>query len=498
MDLATLEQRAPAVLLPYQQAWAADRNPVKVCEKSRRIGLSWSEAADEALYAAEDAGDDVWYIGYNKDMAEEFINDCANWAKHYDLAAGEITEGEEIFKDGDEDKSILTFRIKFASGHKIVALSSRPSNLRGKQGRVVIDEAAFHENLGELIKAAMALLMWGGEVRIISTHDGEGNAFNELCNDIRSGKKPYSLHRIDFDQALEQGLYQRICLIRGIQWTPAIEAEWRQKMIDFYGEDAQEELFCIPSKGGGAYLPRALVEPCMEDGIPVLRYEQTDDFVHQDAIFRTTTVNEWCDTTIKPLLDQMDPARDTVFGEDFARSGDLTVIEPLQETQDARWRCPFILELRNLPFEQQKQVLFYLVDHLPRFRHGSMDARGNGQYLAEVAMQRYGEAFISMVMLSRAWYRENMPRYKAAFEDKTIILPRDADIIEDHRAVKKIEGVGMLDESRTTEKGTKNKRHGDTAISGCMAIHATNQEAAGDTEILSGLPRQSSSMMEGY
>lgn len=476
MDLAVLENRAPAVLLPYQQEWAADQSEVKVCKKSRRVGLSWGEAADDALYAAEAEGDDVWYIGYNKDMAEEYIGDCANWAKHYDLAAGEITEAEEVFKEGDEEKSILTFRIKFASGHKIVALSSRPSNLRGKQGRVVIDEAAFHEDLGELIKAAMALLMWGGEVRIISTLNGEGNEFTELCNDILAGKKPYSLHEITFDDALEQGLFKRICLVREKEWSPELEAEWRQKMIDFYGEDAQEELFCIPSKGGGAYLPRALVEPCMEAGIPVLRYAQTDDFVHQDEIFRVTTVSEWCENNVKPLLDQMDPDRQSVFGEDFARSADLTVIEPLQETQDATWRCPFIVELRNMPFEQQKQILFFIIDNLPRFHHGSLDARGNGQYLAEVAMQRYGEDFISMVMLSKAWYRENMPRYKAAFEDKTIIIPKDADIIEDHRAVKKVDGVGMLDDSRTTEKGTKNKRHGDTAISGCLAIHATNQE----------------------
>ena len=31
--------RTPMVLLPYQQRWIADTNPVKVCEKSRRIGL---------------------------------------------------------------------------------------------------------------------------------------------------------------------------------------------------------------------------------------------------------------------------------------------------------------------------------------------------------------------------------------------------------------------------------------------------------------------------
>ena len=90
---AQAEDRTPMALLPYQQAWCADQSPVKLCEKSRRIGLSWGEAADTALLAASSSGMDAWYIGYNKDMALEFIRDCANWAKFYNLAAGEITGG---------------------------------------------------------------------------------------------------------------------------------------------------------------------------------------------------------------------------------------------------------------------------------------------------------------------------------------------------------------------------------------------------------------------
>ena len=159
MENLTETARTPAVLLPYQQKWCADTTAVKVCEKSRRIGLSWGEAADTALLAASQQGIDSWYIGYNKEMALEFIRDCGNWAKAYGLAAGEIEETEEIFKEGDEEKAILAYVIRFASGWRITALSSRPSNLRGKQGRVIIDEAAFHEDLAELMKAAMALLM---------------------------------------------------------------------------------------------------------------------------------------------------------------------------------------------------------------------------------------------------------------------------------------------------------------------------------------------------
>ena len=86
------ELRSPAAFLPYQQKWAADESPVKVYEKSRRIGISWAEAGEDALLAASEHGMDIWYIGYNKDMAQEFIEDAAQWARHYSLAASEVEE----------------------------------------------------------------------------------------------------------------------------------------------------------------------------------------------------------------------------------------------------------------------------------------------------------------------------------------------------------------------------------------------------------------------
>ena len=129
----------PAVLLPYQQAWIAMDDQLKVAEKSRRIGLTWAEAADDVLIAAADGGQNVYYIGYNQDMAIEYVEACAMWARAFDRAASEVEEG--LWDDGKED--IKTYTIRFpGSGRRIVALSSRPANLRGKQGVVVIDEAS--------------------------------------------------------------------------------------------------------------------------------------------------------------------------------------------------------------------------------------------------------------------------------------------------------------------------------------------------------------------
>ncbi|MGD2819525.1 terminase large subunit domain-containing protein, partial [Escherichia coli] len=159
------------VLLPYQKRWVADDGDLKIAEKSRRTGLTWAEAADAALTASlkkEDGGRDHFYIGSNKEMAREFIDAVAMWAKAFNAAAEEICE--EVITD--EDKDILTFVVYFASGFKVKALSSNPSNIRGMQGNVTIDEAAFHEKLDELLKAVLPLKTWGGKIRLISTHDG--------------------------------------------------------------------------------------------------------------------------------------------------------------------------------------------------------------------------------------------------------------------------------------------------------------------------------------
>lgn len=211
----------------------------------------------------------------------------------------------------------------------------------------------------------------------------------------------------------------------------------------------------------------------MSKDIPILRYAQKDYFAEIADYLRYAEVADWCDENLAPLLEALEKEHfaASYFGEDFARSGDLTDILPLLEMQDASFRNPFLVELRNIPYQQQEQILFYIVDRLPRFSGGALDSTGNGDYLAERAMQEYGANCIAKVKLSESWYRENMPRYKAAFEDRTILLPKDADIIADHRALKIIKGIARVPEERTKGQDKK-KRHGDSAIAGSLALFA--------------------------
>ena len=300
--------RLDSILLPYQQKWVSDKSAVKFYEKSRRIGITWAEALDNVLTAMTPRGSvigmdkrsrtdrprsvsdrsihydqasepdnrmlsggmNIWYIGYNKDMAKEYIDTCADWAKKLNQAVSKIYNSELL----EEDKKILSYSITFHSGFKITALSGRPSNLRGKQGKAVIDEAAFHDDLKETMKAALAFLIWGGKVTVISTHFGADNVFNEYIKDIRAGRLNYSLHRTTFDDAVNDGLYERVA---SITQTNTPKEKWIQSIYADYSDSADEELRCIPTQSNGAYFTSFLVESCMESDIPIDKLNLPDE-----------------------------------------------------------------------------------------------------------------------------------------------------------------------------------------------------------------------------
>lgn len=473
------------ILLPHQTAWNQETAKLAVMEKGRRTGISWGEAAEDARLAAKKAqngGMDVWYVSYNKEMTEQFVKDVAFWAKIYDLAADDIEEGEEIFIDGDERKSVTVYRVRFASGFRVTGLVSHPRVLRSKQGKVVIDEAAFVDDLDELLKAALALVIWGAMVRVISTHNGEDSEFNQLIQDIRAGKMPGAVvHKVPFKEAVDNGLFRRICRKLGKSWSEEAEKEFIEETYTLYGDKADEELDCIPAKSGGSYLIRTVIESCMAPVIPILRWSPPSPaFVDWDDDKRYHEMRDWLEGNLQPILDVL-PVKPSWFGEDFGRTVDLTVIWPLQEAVGLTYNTPFVLELRDCPFTQQEQALFFLGDRLPRFSGGALDANGNGSFLAERARQHWSPDIIEQSSLRDAWCLDAWPRTKALLEDKSIIIPKDDLILDDFRAVKKVRGIPRVPRSDRTDHKDGGKRHGDAAVAAALAVYAANTfEAGGD------------------
>lgn len=480
-----------AIFLPYQRRWSQDQSQVKLWEKSRRIGASYGEAADAVLHAAaEEGGGDVYYISYNKDMTASFVRDCATWAKAFHAAVGAV--GEQVLKR-DDDRDIHVFDMRFASGHIIQAFSNNPRNLRSK-GRpgdwVVIDEAAFVDDLEEMLKAAMAVTMWGGHVHILSTHNGEENPFNHLIQDVRAGRYPYSIHRTTLDDALGDGLYRRICQVTGKAWSAEAEAEWRAALIRRYRPNEDEELFAIPAMGGGAYLPRSLIEACMpppERSGPLVRFDGSAAFNLAPEAVRAVDMEQWLREQVGPVLAELDKRRRHAAGWDFARSGDMTCLVVTEIGADLQRTWRLVLELHNVPFRQQCQAIAFVLHRLPRLSAAKGDATGNGAQVAEEMIDAFGATRVAAVHFTEAVYREHFPKYKAGLEDRTTTLIRHDDVLEDHRAVQLVRGVPRVPPGKTDKRG---ERHGDSAIAGLLADMAAGADPPDIGSIATAGPRE--------
>lgn len=477
----------PKVLLPYQADWHADLEPVRLADKSRRIGFTWggmaAEAALEAALQPSAGGMDQSYMGYSLRMAAEFIGDCAFFAKAYGLACTAIDPARETVIIDNEDRDIITYKIRFASGFVVEALSNAPHNWRGRQGHARIDEAAFHPNLGEVIKGAMAFLMWGGRVDVVSTHNGEDNIYNDYIKQIKAGTLDWSYHKTTFDDALRQGFYRRVCLVKGWEWSQEAEEKYRAAQYARYPnpEDAAEELDCIPKRGSGAYFSRMLVESCQDADIPTLRFAQPAEFVL--APNRLAVTRAWLEDVVRPHLAAIPTDKRTGYGQDFGRDGDLSVIWPGQEIAPKKWRVPFSVELRRIPFDCQQLIAFYILDELPLMMRAHFDARGNGQSHAEACLQRYGESRVGCIQATPAFYSLWFPRYHRAYEDHGLIVPGGEDVVADHQLVVLTKGRPTMADAKI--KGTDGgQRHGDSATAGLMLWSACNddgQPAAGAT-----------------
>ena len=395
---------SPRTLLPYQARWVADDSGLKVIEKSRRIGMSWAEAYDSVMYSGENRGN-IYYQSYNLDMTRGFITDCAEWAAALQVGADAI--GETLI-ELDEGDPVRAFRLGLASGREIVAMTSAPRAFRskGRPGDVgIIDEAAFIDDLQEVLKAAMAFRLWGGRIRVLSTHNGEGSPFARLVCSIRDGERPGSLHTCTFADAVAEGLGQRRMEVLDLPWSPAAEAAWVQETRDEYGPDAAEELDCVPAAGDGAWLTWA----------------QIHGVEHPDAG--------------KP---ELFAGGRTLIGNDIARRRHLWVAWVIELVGDVAWTRE-IVELKDRSFAVQDDTLDELVE---RYHPTAiaMDQTGMGEKPVEDAQRRYGSQRVEGVLMTPPTRLALAGALKRRCEDVTLRIPAETAVRQDLHAVRKVAG----------------------------------------------------------
>src|SRR5216117_2905017 len=81
-------------------------------------------------------------------------------------------------------------------------------------------------------------------------------------------------------------------------------------------------------------------------------------------------------------------------------------------------------------------------------------------------------------MATAKFYLDAFPKLKAAIEDKTTTLPRDVDVIGDHRLVQVAKGVPQIPSSVRRRGSDGHDRHGDAAMAHLLAHYASERDVA--------------------
>lgn len=435
--------------LPYQQRWIEDNSRLKLMEKSRQIGMSWTSAYRVVRTQAQaETRLDAWISSRDEAQARLFIEDAKAFADVLDIAAQDL--GRRVLGDGHGSAFVLAL----ANGARLHCLSSNADAQAGKRGTRVLDEFALHPDPRRLYAIAYPGITWGGQLEIISTHRGSGNFFNRLVAEIRERGNPkgFSHHRVTLEDALEQGFLTKLK-----EKLPPEDPRRAMDEADYYTfirsscadeESFQQEYLCKPADDVSAFLPWDLIAAC--------EYPEGDDW--EMALTGIDGSGNGRDTRL---------THDLYLGVDLGREHDLTVMWLLERVNDL-FLTRKIVTLRQTPFAQQEEVLDAFLS-LPTLRRACIDQSGLGRQFAERAASRYGGYRVEGVTFTAGLKESLAYPVRCAFEDRTVRVPADKFIRADLRAIKK-EATESGNIRFTADRGANG--HADRFWALALALHA--------------------------
>ena len=401
-----MEEAKQSYFLPYQEKWINDESPLKIAEKSRRVGFTYASSYrmfQKCLRRGK--GFIQWVSSRDQLTAQELIRDYISmWCKLGNVVAqGLDGKDEQII---DQDKGITAFVCTFLNGARIVSLSSTPEAFAGKGGDVFLDEADLHRDSGALIDMAYPCIMWGNQLEIVSAYRIDGSKETPFAKMVADAKKDNpqnaSLHRVTIHDAIAQGLVEKINEKTGRHQTR--EEFLKQTRVGARTKQAWESQFeCKVQDAGGKLIPIPMIAACELPQEEIDRIERENPNAPRFAGYdvarhkHAAAYQEWIKLGVTLVLVR----RETFHDLDFATQ------EKFLRTQMSRKEKP-IARL-------------------------AMDATGLGMQMAE-NMARAFPGRVDQVNLESHRRHELCMLYKDAFEQRHALIPAVETLREDFNA----------------------------------------------------------------
>lgn len=444
----------PAVfnlLCPFQIQWINETASLALWEKSRRIGATWVQALAMVLNLAPRAPSnkmDYWHSSADMTASSEFVQYCADWASLINIVAKCTGEPEVI----DEKEGINAFVVRFENGSKIVAGSSNPKFFRSKGGAVGLDEFDFHPNQRELFKAAHATAMfWGYPMRAWSTVNGEGTVMDQICQQIRAGKMRGAYHKTTIEDAVKDGIVERIIMRKKkLDHVPEPDEGARKAWLEELRAtcpDQQtwdQEYLCIRRADNNSLLTYDLIQGCEEQNLQLAG----------------------------EIADLPRGGKTLYAGYDVGRKKDLSVLWVIEKVGDVYW-TRMVRTLSQVNFAAQEDLLNILLGN-PSVKRLCLDASGMGMDLAERLKRKWGYRFEGVQFTAPVKADLALPLLRC-FQDRLVRLPADGAIREDLHKVRKVVTTSnnIRFEAEHDEQG-----HADRFWALALAYHAADVRKA--------------------
>jgi phage FluMu gp28-like protein len=424
-----------AIFLKFQSDWVEDRSRLKLMEKSRQIGISWSTAYGMvSRIALQSARYDEWVSSRDEIQARLFLEDCKTWADITDIAARAL--GEIAIDDQKHTAHVM----HFANGRRIHSMSSNPDAQAGKRGSRVLDEFALHPDPRKLWSIAYPGITWGGQMEVISTHRGSKNFFNGLVREIKEGGNPkrISLHTVTLQDALDAGFLWKLQ-----QNLPPDDERQDMDEAAYFAwvksgaadeESFLQEYMCIPGDDDAAFLEYDLISSA--------EYGQLED---------------WTATEGGVLY----------AGVDIGRKQDLTVLWVVERLGDVLY-TRHIETLRNMRKSDQEKVLYPWFAKCARI---CIDYTGLGIGWGDDAQDKFGKYRVECVTFTGQVKEALAYPVRSRMEDKRLRIPYRAEIRADLRQItKQVTPAGNI--RFTAERNADG--HSDRFWALALAIHAAD------------------------
>jgi phage FluMu gp28-like protein len=407
------------LLLPYQRRYADDETRFKLGLMGRQIGKDFTSAEEGVrdVYQKELRKEKTgWLIGAPSERQSiESLEKWKEWTEAYKLAIADIIEERE----GKGSEALLkSATIVFPGGSRVMAVPGKPETVRGFSMNVLLTEFAFFEKPDETLRAVMPSItnpLRGGlkKFRIISTPNGIGNKFHDLCKAALPFGSPelaraiaekrkgvWSLHKVTIWDAVSQGL-------------PIDPEEIRLALND--PEGWAQEYECEFLDQASVLLPYELIALCES-------VEATEIMPPE----------YWRTRGDVPVF----------LGIDFGRKKDLTVCWAVEKVADLQVTKE-VLCLEKMSTPDQVDALR---PRIVKARRACLDYTGPGVGLGDYLVKEFGEwkpeedkfGKVELVTMTNASKVELFSKERMEFENRRERIPISRTIREDFHSMYRV------------------------------------------------------------